>query len=172
MKFLFGNIALVCIIMSSAITPSLACRCFGIQTLSEGIQASDMIFSGEVLSVEYWNLADTSRIFINQDLKSQIDGQFEVHLKIVKLKLERTYKGWIHTDTITITTMMDEAACAYNFKIGERYIVYAWIFDKKKLTEFFINNDANLILCSTGLCTRTGRWQSEEHENLIGAMKE
>ncbi len=60
---------------------------------------------------------------------------------LVNLKLEQSWKGLDHRyENLAVRTSPNEAACGYGFRVGESYVVYA-----------YLHEDGTLI---TNLCTR------------------
>lgn len=139
---------------------ALACRCSGIPNIKEGVERSEIVISGKVLSEEYWSKDKGSEV---------LSDDFNPHgisFTIIQLQVENIYKSFMHFDTITIITPTHESACGFNFEIGRRYIVYAWISDKRFAKNWIENSVDNLVF-STGLCTRTIEWNFKEHEDLL-----
>ena len=137
-----------------------ACGCSGIPTIKESMEQSLIVISGKVLSEEYWSKDKGSEI-LSEDFNPEGIG-----FTIVQLQIEHIYKTFMQLDTITIITPTEESACGFNFEIGRRYIVYAWISDKR-FTKHLIESSADNLVFSTGLCTRTIEWNSKEHEDLL-----
>ncbi len=93
-----------------------ACTCLRPAPPLEAKEKADAVFSGTVISQER--------------------SEFEVK---VNFRVQRIWKGEID-DTVTITTARSSAACGVNFRVREKYLVYAF-------------SDQNEL--RTNLCSRT-----------------
>lgn len=91
--------------------PSTFCECAKRNDIKSEIEASDAIFVGEVIEIK----------------NSQPDA-------IITFKVERIWKG-DKTEKLLIFTDNRGKACGYNFKKGERYLVYAYKRDGELHTD-------------------------------------
>src|ERR687894_156584 len=90
-----------------------ACSCGGgapFRVLAKGADAS-AVFSGEVMNIE-------------GGLSTRIFGM-SVPSRRVTLQVSEVWKG-PQTETLELTTPRDGAACGYNFKERQEYLVYAY----------------------------------------------
>lgn len=120
---LLGLLFLVIFAMHTAIVA--ACSCIMPAPPMESMEASAAVFSGTAISVEG----------MGDGIMTSGADPIEVTFAVSKV-----WKG-PQTETITLTTPRDSAACGYPFEEGEEYLVYAYEEENGALT--------------TGLCTRT-----------------
>ena len=85
-------------------TSTYACSCVPPGTPAEALAESALVFRGTVTSI---GPADERR-------------PLAVHFDV-----ETVWKG-SETETITLTTQEDTAACGYPFEAGVEYVVYSW----------------------------------------------
>ena len=85
-------------------TSTYACSCAPPGTPAEALAHSDLVFRGMVTSIE------------PGDDEHQLAVQFDV---------QTVWKG-ANTDTITLATQQDTAACGYPFEAGVEYVVYSY----------------------------------------------
>ena len=85
-------------------TSSYACSCAPPGTPAEALAHSDLVFRGTVTSIR------------PGDDEHQLAVQFDV---------QTVWKG-TNTDTITLVTQQDTAACGYPFDAGLEYVVYSY----------------------------------------------
>ncbi len=104
-----------------------ACSCEFDYTPAAQFEYHDAVFRGEVISKSGRHAqCDPSRAFFRES--------------VVEFKVDTVWKGEIN-ETTYVTTNYHEETCGYPFKIGEKYIVYAY------------ERDGEL---SVSLCSRTG----------------
>jgi hypothetical protein len=80
--------------------PAQACSCLR-QSVQDALRSSSAVFEGHVL-------------------ESTVDGG----VVRVRLEVSRQWKG-VHTETLSVTTAGNSAACGVAFAEGETYLVYA-----------------------------------------------
>jgi Tissue inhibitor of metalloproteinase len=104
-----------------------ACSCLTPGTPCESYGTADAVFVGTVVSV--------------QDPQSSKSGDVNAwrHQRVFKFSVEQSYLGVKGTE-VEILTASDGTACGYDFRIGERYLVYAHSYGNR---------------LSTSICTRT-----------------
>lgn len=86
-------------------------------------------------------------VFSGQVLAIEKSGKYSAR---VKIRVEKLWKG-ILKDTYTVSTALISASCGYSFKVGEKYLVYA----------FADGTDDKLQVSScsrTKLLTKSGWW--------------
>src|SRR5262245_49973676 len=124
-SFLFALLSLFATIQT------FACVCDGQASVKEALQHADIVFTGIVLSKTV--TAELEQFGVR--IKGEIDsGSFKATLKetpsaVVRIKVERAYKGMPTSDTIVIITAMNNSSCGVSFEIGQRWIVYGTIKD-------------------------------------------
>lgn len=85
-------------------TSTYACSCVDPGSPAEALAQSDLVFRGTVTSIK------------PGDDERQLAVQFDV---------QTVWKG-ANTDTITLATQEDTAACGYPFEAGVEYVVYSY----------------------------------------------
>jgi len=104
-----------------------ACTCAGSDTPCESFGSADAVFVGTAVSAR-----DNER---KKENREDIDWT----PRAFKFSVEQAYLGIAGTE-VEVSTGYGGGDCGYQFKLGERYLVYAYKY-KDKLT--------------TGICTRT-----------------
>ena len=148
-----------------------ACSCQGESTVQGGINSSDFVIVGEIISKDFIDIPYSVQIRQNPTDTFAHNYYPYVHrISKYEIKVERVYKGKTVCDTLDIFTGNGGGDCGYRFEIGEKYIVYG-----NKVTYFgFSNNDYDYPKdknCMwTNICTRpTNYYQTEidEIEKII-----
>ena len=112
LPLIFG-VAFAILLMSRAAS---ACTCDPIKGGHEAFDRAEVVFVGNVVSVT----KPKSRIV---DRRRNI---IEVSLElVVRFRVERAWK-FATRPYLTLTTMSQTAACGYPFKVGEKYLVFAF----------------------------------------------
>ena len=131
----YENIILTLILTLVWTIKSFACSCEGEGTVSGSVKYSDVVFSGQVISRTLTNNYDSLGIVVTGDTSKMYFNWREFPTAVVKIKVDRMYKGQLVSDTLTILTPPNGASCGYRFQVGEKYIVYATIFDEMLMTD-------------------------------------
>ena len=106
---------------------ALACSCqFGGSAPCQEFWRVDAVFAGTVVG--------SSKITVNE-------GEFKHDLRLVRLTVDQPIRG-MHAAEVDVVTGWGGGDCGYGFKMGQRYLVYAYREEK--------NNRL-----STSICTRT-----------------
>lgn len=108
-------------------TDAQACSCFGPGTPCESYGAASAVFAGTAISVRR---AEEPKPGPVQPINYQ---------RIFKFSVDQPYLGVAGTE-VEITTGSGGGDCGYDFRIGERYLVYAHLYQNR---------------LHTGICTRT-----------------
>jgi len=142
-------LALLLILFSSL---SYACSCITAGRENAVIH-TEVIISGKILSEE------------NTIVKSNRNHNFKTIAKKYTVLVTEKLKGKLKKDIITIYG--DPSNCAYNFQVGENYIIYAiyqnrHMSDSKKVKKFLLTNK----------CTRTSKFDEQELEKIKALCKE
>jgi len=116
-------------------TEAVACQCGGEGKPCEEYWKASVVFAGVVTG--------SARVTLDQ-------GDYTTYKKVVDLKVDQAYKG-IGGAEVQVITGLGDADCGYGFRLGERYLVYAFRSKDNKL--------------QTSICTRT-RPISEADEDL------
>jgi len=104
-----------------------ACTCAGSGTPCESFGSADAVFVGTAVSAH------------ENERKKEDQEDFNWTPRAFKFAVEQAYLGVAGTE-VEVSTGYGGGDCGYQFKLGERYLVYAYKY-KDKLT--------------TGVCTRT-----------------
>ena len=97
---------------------SSTCDCLQPKSPTEELKIAKAVFVGKVVEVIEPDLSKTTR-----GGRDNLIALMEKSSRRIKFKIERTWKG-ISLDEITVTT--PPTSCRYDFKVGERYLVYAY----------------------------------------------
>lgn len=149
----------------------LACNCEGEGTVSMGIRYSDVVFSGQVISRTLTKNYDNLGVTVIGDTSKISFKWREFPTAVVKIKVEKMYKGQLVSDTLTILTPPNGANCGYYFQVGQKYIVYATIFDQMLMTHKLKRRTFDNRTFWTHQCTRTNRWNSTEEKEILKVKK-
>jgi len=144
--FLFA----VILIQILSVGNAQGCSCI-IGSVRQNIKRSEVVMTGIITSEKQMTLLDST---LSEDYPS-VSSVLEY-----KFALKTAYKGGISRDTVTIYS--SETSCAYNFKVGLKYVVYANHSDGyiSQLAE----SGSNFVW--THLCSGTKSFNSNE-ERLI-----
>ena len=152
------------------VVESKACHCSGTATVKGSVVSSDIVFRGIVITKE--RTADLSKygVAVSGDTSSFAYQWIRNPVNVVKIKVERLYKGSSRTDTITIITPVNGAGCGFRFTVGQSYIVYGTAKDMvlpgNKVKQWAGNNKTYW----TNSCTRTTEWYKPEEEEIIAVL--
>ena len=105
-----------------------ACSCAGPGPPCESFGSADAVFAGTVVSVRE-----------NKRTSQPERGNVDWHPVAFKFSVEHPYLGVTGAE-IEVFTGQGGGDCGYQFKVGRRYLVYAYRYENK---------------LSTGICTRT-----------------
>jgi len=165
------NILLTIILTFAWTLNSYACSCEGQGTVSGGVKYSDVVFSGQVISRTLTTKYDSLGIVVTGDTSDMYFKWREYPTAVVKIKVDKMYKGQLVSDTITILTPPNGAACGYYFQVGQKYIVYATIFDEMLGTSELKRRTFDNQTFWTHQCTRTQNWNTTEENDIIKETK-
>ncbi len=144
-----------------------ACKCAGESPVKEEIRFAETIVVGTVISKELVKLPDSTLMKTYKDDSLQFDT-FPFNLVVSKygLSVETTYKGEGSSKIIYVFTGMGHGDCGFNFKIGEKYIIYGmketYIGQMNNEIEFPMGDD----IIWTSICRRTTIYSSEEIDEI------
>jgi hypothetical protein len=150
---------------------SFACSCEGEGTVSGSVKYSDEVFSGQVISRTLTTNYDSLGIVATGDTSKMYFNWREFPTAVVKIKVDKMFKGQLVSDTITILTPPNGAACGYHFQVGQKYIVYATIFDELLMTDQLKRRTFDNKTFWTHQCTRTQNWNTTEENEIIKETK-
>ena len=145
------RIAFIFIILTNFSKISFCCDC-GPISIKQGIESSDIVVKGEIISKEV--------------ITNYKTGYKEARFKMVVLE---KYKANLTADTFTIITNVDGGMCGYKFEIGQKYIVYGNFI--KIQDNFYELNPLPRNSFATNSCTRTMIYNSNEIEAIKNILK-
>ena len=146
---------------------SYACSCEGEGTVAGSVKSTDIVFSGQVVSSTLTTNYDSLGIIVSGDTNYSYFELLKFPTAVVKIKVDRMYKGQLVTDTLTILTPPNDASCGVDFQVGQRYIVYATIFDEMLMTDKVKRRTFDNKTFWTNRCTRTQNWNTTEENEII-----
>ncbi len=146
---------------------AMACNCNSGASLESNVKAADYIVRVKILSVSYSDRLDTLNVVSDGDPRNIFSKYWKFQVKIYKAKIINTYKGVLKSDTISIVTGINAAACTFSMNLDMEYLVYG--FKKDYLGFASIQRKASDgKLFWTNNCTRS--WDFTDEEAL--AIKE
>ena len=165
------NILLTLILTFVGTLNSTACDCKGEGTVSSSVKYADVVFRGQVISRTFTTNYDSLGIVVTGDTNKMFFNWREFPTTVVKIKVDKMYKGQMVSDTLTILTPPNGASCGYNFHVGEKYIVYATTFDEMLVTNELKRRAFDNKTFWTHQCTRTQNWNEIEENEIINETK-
>jgi len=131
MKLLFLRLVVGSLISLFACTVVLACKCVPqSESTTEALQKYDGVWSGKVMSIKGPKVVRQGKRVVS------VDEFVEVTFRVAQ-----SWKG-VDSEVVTILTPMSD--CAYRFKIGEEYLVWAYLNREaptKLVTDFCCRTD-------------------------------
>lgn len=118
-KFLVVGIVLYFLLPHS----SNACECKA-RSVKEQMETADIIFHGNVLSINRSNKYDSLGLIPNKEFSAPSKWRLKMGSFIVKMKINKMIMGKLVSDTIAI--LMETNDCSYDFLINGEYIVFAY----------------------------------------------
>jgi hypothetical protein len=150
---------------------SYACSCKDKGTVAGSVEHSDIVFSGRVISRTLTTNYDSLGVVVNGDTNNMYFEWREFPTAVVKIKVDKIYKGQVVSDTLTILTPPNGAACGYRFQVGKKYIVYATIFDEMLGSSELRRRTFDNRTFWTHQCTRTQYWNTAEENDIKKEIK-
>lgn len=147
-----------------------ACSCVGESSVEGAYKNSDIVISGQVISLTDEYLPDSASIkemialgIPAEKIDKRLNGYY---LKKVLIKVDRVFKGQTTSDTLTIYTGVGGGDCGYRFKAGQKYIIYG--DTKSYLSDFSKNPDfpKGQNVYWTNICARTQEHNQTEIKEL------
>lgn len=150
---------------------ALACSCQDELPVSASVKHADVVFSGQVISKTLTRNFDSLEIVVSGDTSKVHFDWRGLPIAVVKIKVEKIYKGRQMVDTLTILTASTGAMCGILFEPGEKCIVYATTFDEILGSFKLKRRSLNKAAFWTHLCTRTRGWDRNEEREIMREMK-
>jgi hypothetical protein len=150
---------------------SFACDCEGEGTAAVSVKYADVVFSGQVISKTLTRNYDSLGIVLTGDTSNMQLNWREFPTAVVKIKVDKVYKGQMVSDTLTILTPPNGASCGYRFQVGENYIVYATIVDEMLMTDRLKRRTFDNATFWTHQCSRTQNWNITEENEIMKETK-
>lgn len=167
MKKLQIIIALLCLVAIK----TFACSCYEI-TVKEAINGAQIVMKGKVISkVLTHDLSDLSIIKTSDTTNINYLMAQRALMAVVKIKVNKRYKGKTISDTITVITPNNGASCGFNFVIGNEYIVYATNYDSTFRSSKFERKSKDINTYWTDLCSRTMLSDQSEEDQIKKILK-
>lgn len=142
------------------------CSCKGTGTVKKSVEHADLVVSAVVLSQTL--TSDLRGVAIIQgDTTDQSYRFFKYPSRVVKLKVVKLFKGEMVSDTLTIITALNGAACGVYFEVGRQYIVYGTSEDELVRSNNLVRVSVDKSVYWTHKCSRTGTWSAEEEQELM-----
>lgn len=123
-----NSIRILIILLLLSGRAALACICDGLVSVNDAYKASVIVVAGEVISkTTEWtpDSSEIKKLIESGEAKDSTEIKpTGLYLTKVLLKVEKVYKGIATSDTLTIYTGINGAACGSRFTAGEKYIIY------------------------------------------------
>jgi len=148
-----------------SVSKVFACSCLEI-SVAENLKSADIVFKGKIISKVTTTNFDSLNITLEKVENSSLDWNI-IPVVAVTIKTDTIYKG-CGSDTITIITPPNSAACGVRFQVGEDYIVYS--FREMRQPYKVSKEDYNRIFW-THSCTRTNIWYGQEEDAIMKELK-
>ena len=158
--------SLVSIVFFFVCLHSFACNCFPSGSVAENVSKSDYVIKAKVLSFSYTNKLDTLGVKLIGDHRNTFARYWSFNVKVYKVLVLKTYKGFLNSDTVSVVTGVNRAACSSDFDLGGNYIIYG--FEKDYMGFSNVQRmSTNSKLFWTNNCTRSDYFTNEEEKNLL-----
>jgi hypothetical protein len=150
-------IILTIFIMASFSEQLFACRCQGERSVQKEVEYDDAVLVGTIIAKELTTHTDST---IANAMKTE--NLLMPTLARYSFMVDNIYKGKITSDTISIFTGVNGAACGVRFEIGKEYIVYGKreTYFGELLSKFEYPKGENIFWTHT--CMRTNLFRQEE----------
>ena len=153
---------LICV--SLLTTKLIACNCNSGASLETSVKSADYIVRVKILSVKYTDRLDTLNVVADGDPRNIFTKYWKFQVKVYTAKVINSYKGVLLSDTISIVTGLNPAACEMKMNLEMEYLVYG--FRKDYLGFASIQRKASDgKLFWTNNCTRS--WNFTDEEALV-----
>jgi hypothetical protein len=138
-----------------------ACNCNSGASVEASVKAADYIVRVKILSVKYTDRLDTLNVVADGDPRNIFSKYWKFQVKVYQAKVITIYKGVLQSDTISIVTGLNPAACEMRMDLEMEYLVYG--FKKDYLGFASIQRKASDgKLFWTNNCTRSWNYTDEE----------
>jgi len=147
-----------------------ACTCKGESTVKGSVDNSELVVSATVISQTV--TADLSKyIIIQGDTTNYKYKLYKFSSRVVKLKVNKLFKGQLTSDTLTIITPPNSAGCGVYFEAGKKYIIYGSTTDEVTRSNNLVRQSADKNTYWTNKCTRTNHWCEGEETEILNCTK-
>jgi len=130
----FVGLAIIMAASAFAAEPAGACSCDLMPDVQTAFDEADAVFTGEVVAlhvlVETGGQKNAEHLKYGETLRASV---------LVSAK----FKGDIGS-MVLLETGRDSGSCGYGFRVGERYLIYSYFYDREPHRPL-----------TTGICTRT-----------------
>jgi hypothetical protein len=171
--------SLLAVLLFAASSPLLGCSCEGPQSVDKAVKSSSIVFTGLVLKIEYFGLAETmvaDSLPLARSLAPHAAKNFLEAPMVLKatLLVIHEFKGVKERDTVVIYTGIRGATCGYKFEKNKEYTVYG-TSDSYMYRFLYVDRDrfrnfTKKGIYWTSICSRTthvvGREQTLIKEHL------
>ncbi|MBB6237126.1 hypothetical protein HDC90_001744 [Pedobacter sp. AK013] len=152
--------------------PAIACSCYELTT-KEAISNARIVFKGKVISkVLTHDLSALSTIKTSDTTNINYLMTQRLLMAVIKIKINKRYKGKTTSDTVTVITPNNGASCGFNFIIGNEYIVYATNYDATFRSSKFERRSKDINTYWTNLCSRTMLSDQSEENQIKKILRE
>lgn len=145
-------------------TSTFACKCTAQESVKASVEGSAAIFTGLVLKIEYFGLAETlnpDSVATARKLHRESPKNFLETPMVLKATMVVTneFKGVEKKDTIVVYTGIRGATCGFKFEANKEYTVYAtnenYMFMFLRVDRKRFKNFARRGVYWTSICSRT-----------------
>ncbi len=159
-------IACLFFVLSPFFMGLFACNCNAGGSLETSVKSADVIVKAKIISISYSDRLDTLNVVPEGDPKNVFSKYWRFQVKIYRAVVMKNYKGEISSDTISIVTGINGAACGIGMGINREYLVYG--FKKDYLGFSSVQRRAtDDRLIWTNNCTRTWDYSDSESNDIV-----
>ena len=171
MKKQFKYLLFVILMITAGTESAFACRCSGEGTVSNGVKYSDAVLTGTIISKTLSSNYDSLGVVVTGDTSELNFNWRQIPISVVSIKIDKMYKGQLVSDTLTILTPYSSSSCGYRFVVGQKYIVYATLYDELLMTDKLKRRTFDNKTYWTHQCTMTKNWNQYEENEIISVLK-
>lgn len=158
---------LITLLYLIAVHASFACNCDSDGTIKSNVKSADVVLKVQILELKITANLDSIDVMIEGDTAKSNFKPWNYPVKVYKAIVMKSYKGQMATDTISIITGINGAACGVPLKENETYLLYGTFDD-------YVNGFSNVRRYSvkkesiwTNNCSRTWEFTETEEKEVI-----
>ena len=158
---------LTTLLLVIAVQVSFACNCDRDGTIQTNVESAAVVLKVQIVELAITANLDSIDITIEGDTTKSTFKPWNFPVRVYKAIVIKSYKGQMATDTVSIITGINGAACGVTLKENETYLLYGTFKD-------YMNRFSNVRRYSvkkesiwTNNCTRTWKFTETEEKEVI-----